>query len=139
MSVETLIRPIRTDADHDAALLEVERLWGAKLGTPDGDRLDVIATLISAYEDQRWPMDLPDPVSAIEFRIEQQGLTRKDLEPFIGTRARVSEIMNRKRPLTLAMIRKLSAGLGIPAEVLIAEPTSGRSPGVAAKQLGLTP
>jgi HTH-type transcriptional regulator / antitoxin HigA len=118
-ATETMIRPIRTDADHDAALLEVERLWGAKLGTPDGDRLDVLATLIAAFEDHRWPMDVPDPVSAIEFRIEQQGLTRKDLEPFIGTRARVSEIMNRKRPLTLAMIRKLSAGLGIPAECLI--------------------
>jgi HTH-type transcriptional regulator / antitoxin HigA len=120
MSVETMIRPIRTDADHDAAIAEVERLWGAKDGTPDGDRLDVLATLIAAYEDRRWPLTLSDPVSAIEFRLDQQGLTRKDLEPFIGSRARVSEIMNRRRPLTIAMIRKLSVGLGIPADVLIA-------------------
>lgn len=119
MPVKTLIRPIRTDADHDAAMAEVERLWGAKEGTPDGDRLDVLATLIDAYEAKRWPIAAPDPIAAIEFRLDQQGLTRKDLEPFIGSRARVSEIMNRKRPLTLPMIRKLSAGLGIPADVLI--------------------
>jgi HTH-type transcriptional regulator / antitoxin HigA len=121
MTIDTMIRPIRTDADHAAAMQEVERLWGAKDGTPDGDRLDVLATLIANYEDQRWPFAKPDAISAIEFRLEQQGLSRKDLEPFIGSRARVSEIMNRKRPLTLAMIRKLAAGLSIPASALIGE------------------
>jgi HTH-type transcriptional regulator / antitoxin HigA len=122
MPVDTMIRPIRNDADHEAAMAEVERLWGAKDGTPDGDRLDVLATLIEGYEAKRWSMDLPPPVSAIEFRLEQQGLSRKDLEPFIGSRARVSEIMTGKRPLSLAMIRKLSAGLSIPAEVLVCPP-----------------
>ena len=110
-------------AMHEQAFrAEVERLWGAASGTPEGDRLDVLATLIDAYEAKRWPMDLQSPISAIKFRLEQQGLTRRELEPFIGSRARVSEIMTGKRPLTLAMIRKLSAGLGIPAEVLIGSP-----------------
>lgn len=113
------LRPLRSTADHQSALAEVERLWGAPLGTPEGDRLDILATLIDAYEATAFPMDLPDPVSAIEYRMEQQGLTRKDLEPMIGTRARVSEIMNRKRGLSLDMIRRLNAALGIPAEVLI--------------------
>ena len=122
MPVDTMIRPIRTDIDHAAALAEVERLWGAEDGTPDGDRLDVLATLIEAYQAKRWPMDLLSPISAIKFRLEQQGLTRKDLEPFIGNRARVSEIMTGKRPLTLAMIRKLCAGLGIPVDILVGPP-----------------
>jgi HTH-type transcriptional regulator / antitoxin HigA len=113
------IRPIHTDADHAAAMAEVAELWGADDGTPDSDRLDVLATLVDAYEAKRWPIEAPDPIAAIEFRLDQQGLTRKDLEPLIGSRARVSEIMNGKRPLTLAMIRRLSEGLGIPAAVLI--------------------
>jgi len=113
------IKPIRTAADHRNALKEVERLWGARLGTPDGDRLDVLATLIDAYEDVHFPMDPPDPIDAIKFRMEQQGLTRKDLEPIFGTRTRVAEVLNRRRGLSIAMIRKLNAKLGIPAEVLI--------------------
>src|ERR1700757_612836 len=84
----TELKPIRTKADYRAALAEVERLWGAKSGTPKGDRLDVLATLIDAYETRHYPMDPPDPIEAIQFRMEQQGLTRKDLEPMIGTRAR---------------------------------------------------
>eukprot|EP01035_Chromulina_nebulosa_P037565 gene37565-50709_t len=96
--------PIRTEADHNAALAEVERLWGAKSGTPDGDRLDLLATLIDAYEARTFPMDPPDPIEAIQFRMEQLGLTRKDLEPLIGTRARVAEVMNRKRSLSIDMI-----------------------------------
>ena len=87
----TEIKPIRTKRDYDGALKEVERLWGAKSGTPEGDRLDVLATLIDAYETEHYPMDPPDPVEAIKFRMEQQGLTRKDLEPLIGTRTRVAE------------------------------------------------
>jgi HTH-type transcriptional regulator / antitoxin HigA len=113
------LRPIRTAADYERALAEVGRLWGAKSGTPAGDRLDVLATLIDAYEAEHHPMDPPDPVEAIKFRMEQQGLTRKDLEPLIGTRTRVAEVLNRKRGLSIGMIRRLHEGRGISAEVLI--------------------
>ena len=113
------VKPIKTDRDYDAALKEVERLWGAKDGTPEGDRLDVLATLIEVYEDKHYPMDPPDPIEAIKFRMEQQGLTRKDLEPIIGTRTRVAEVLNRRRGLSIAMIRRLTKALGIPADVLI--------------------
>src|SRR3954471_24167231 len=113
------LKPIRTRADYKRALSEVERLWGAKNGTPKGDRLDVLATLIDAYEAKHYPMDPPDPIDAIQFRMEQLGLTRKDLEPLIGTRARVAEVMNRKRGLSIEMIRRLHQELGISAEVLI--------------------
>ena len=113
------VKPIRTKKDHEAALAEVERLWGAKSKTPDGDRLDVLATLIDAYENEHYPMDPPDPIEAIKFRMEQQGLTRKDLEPLIGTRTRVAEVLNRKRGLSIEMIRRLHRRLGISAEVLI--------------------
>lgn len=113
------LKPIRNEADYDAALEEVGRLWGAKSGTPDGDRLDVLATLIDAYEAKHYPIDPPDPVEAIRFRMEQQGLTRKDLEPMIGPRNRVADVLNRKRGLSIDMIRQLHDGLGISAEVLI--------------------
>jgi HTH-type transcriptional regulator / antitoxin HigA len=113
------IRPIRTQADYKAALAELKRLWGAKSGTKEGDRLDVLATLIDLYESEQFPMDPPDPIEAIKFRMEQQGLTRKDLEPFLGSRTRVAEVLNRKRSLSIAMIRRLHEGLGIPAEILI--------------------
>lgn len=115
----TELKPIRTEADYDAALAEVERLWGAKSGTPEGDRLDVLATLIEVYEEKHHPMDPPDPVEAIRFRMEQQGLTRKDLEPMIGPRNRVADVLNRKRGLSIEMIRQLHDHLGISAEVLI--------------------
>jgi HTH-type transcriptional regulator/antitoxin HigA len=118
----TEVKPIRTVADHRAALAEVERLWGTKSGTREGDRLDVLATLIDAYEMQHEPIDRPDPIEAIRFRMEQQGLTRKDLEPLLGTRTRVSEVLNRKRALSIAMIRRVHAELGIAAEVLIRAP-----------------
>ncbi len=113
------VRPIRTKRDYEAALAEAERLWGAKRGTPDGDRLDVIATLIDAYEAEHFPIEAPDPIEAIKFRMEQQGLTRKDLEPLIGTRTRVAEVLNRKRNLSIGMIRRLHEALGIPADILI--------------------
>ena len=113
------LKPIRTEQDYEAALAEIERLWGASAGTPEGDRLDVLATLVDAYEAAHDPMDPPDPIEAIQFRMEQQGLTRKDLERLLGTRTRVSEVLNRKRGLSIAMIRRLHAELGIPAEVLI--------------------
>jgi HTH-type transcriptional regulator / antitoxin HigA len=113
------IKPIRTKKDYETALVELEKLWGAKSGTAAGDRLDVLATLIDAYEAERYPMDPPDPIEAIKFRMEQQGLTRKDLEPLIGTRTRVAEVLNRRRNLSIAMIRRLKDRLGISAEVLI--------------------
>lgn len=119
------VKPIRSPQDHENALAEVERLWGAGLGTPAGDRLDVLATLIDAYEGEHYPMDPPDPIEAIKFRMDQQGLSRKDLEGIIGTRTRVSEVLNRKRGLSIEMIRRLHDRLGIPAEVLI-RPTGGR-------------
>jgi HTH-type transcriptional regulator / antitoxin HigA len=115
----TELKPIRTEADYEAALAEVERLWGAKIGTAEGDRLDVLATLIDAYEAKHHPMDPPDPIEAIRFRMEQQGMSRKELEPLIGTRARVAEVLGRRRNLSIEMIRKLHDKLGISAEVLI--------------------
>jgi HTH-type transcriptional regulator/antitoxin HigA len=119
------VKPIRTEADYEAALAEVKRLWGAKSGTPKGDRLDVLATLIDAYETRLFPMDPPDPIEAIKFRMESQGLTRRDLEGVIGTRTRIAEVLNRKRGLSIEMIRRLHEKLGIPADVLI-KPTRKR-------------
>ncbi len=118
------IRPLRTKSDYKAALKAVSALVDRDPapGTREGDRLDVLATLVQAYEAAHHPIDPPDPVEAIKFRIEQGGLTVKDLEPIIGRSNRVYEVLNRKRPLTLAMIRRLHRELGIPAEVLIAEP-----------------
>ena len=115
----TDLKPIRSDADYEEALAEAGRLWGALSGPPDGDRLDILATLIDAYEARHYPMDPPDPVEAIKFRMEQQGLSRKDLEPLIGTRTRVAEVLNRKRSLSIGMIRRLHDRLGISADVLI--------------------
>ena len=113
------IRPIRTKADYRAALKEAERLWDADPGTEDGDRVEVLATLIEAYEAKNQPIPAPDPIAAILFMMEQKGLSRRDLEPTIGSRGRVSEVLNRKRPLTLPMVRALSALLDIPVEVLV--------------------
>jgi HTH-type transcriptional regulator/antitoxin HigA len=115
------VKPIRTERDYRRALKSIERLWHAKKGSPAADELDVLATLVEAYERQRDEIPLPDPIAAIRFRMEQLQLTRKDLEPYIGTRARVAEILNGNRPLTLAMVRRLHKGLGIPAQSLIAE------------------
>ena len=118
------IRPIRTESDYKAALKEVSRLMESDpdIGIPNGDRLDVLATLVQAYEAKHFPIDLPDPVEAIKFRMEQASLTPKDLEPMIGRRNRVYEVLNRKRSLTLPMIWKLHKELGIPAENLIQPP-----------------
>lgn len=114
-----LIKPIKTEADHAAALREIERLWGADEGTPGGDRLEVLTTLVEAYERAHFPMDTPDPVEAIKFRLEQQGADKKSLIGVIGNRTRVYEVLRRDRPLSLHMIRRLSQTLNIPAEVLI--------------------
>ncbi|QOJ21749.1 MAG: transcriptional regulator [Gammaproteobacteria bacterium] len=117
------IKPIRTDADYRTALKEVESLMTAELNTPEGEKLDILVTLIEAYEHKHFPLDLPDPVEAIKFEMEQKGLTVKDLEPMIGKSNRVYEVLNRKRALTLRMIQKLHQQLGIPAESLIKKPT----------------
>ncbi|MDL1912038.1 transcriptional regulator [Chloroflexi bacterium CFX6] len=113
------VKPIRTKKEHKAALREIERFFNAEPGTPEGDRLDVLVTLVEAYEDEHYPIPLPDPIEAIFYFMESRGLTRVDLEPYIGSRARVSEILNRKRPLTLPMIQRLHSKLGIPADVLV--------------------
>lgn len=117
-------RPIRNDADYRRALAEIERLWGAAGGTDDGDRLDVTATLVDAYEAEHFPIDPPDPIDAIKFRMEQQGLKRKDLEGVIGTRTRVAEVLNGRRALSIAMIRRLHDQLGISADILIRQSRS---------------
>lgn len=120
------VRPIHSAADYATTLDEIAGLMSAEPDTPEADRLDVLATLVEAYEAKHYPIDPPDPIAAIRFRMEQQGLTPQDLEPFIGTRARVSEVLNRRRPLSLSMIRRLAEGLGIPAAVLI-RPTGAPS------------
>ncbi len=112
-------KPIKTDADYRDALTKVERLYDAAPDTPAGDRLEVLVTLIQAYETKHYQIPLPDPIAAIEYHLESRGLTRRDLEPYIGSRGRVSEVLRRRRPLTVEMIRRLHTGLGIPAEVLI--------------------
>jgi len=115
------IQPIRTDADHAAALRRIDGLMDARPGTPEADELDVLATLVEAYEDRHFPIDDPDPLAAIEFRMEQLGLSRKDLEPLLGSRGRVSEILNGRRSLSLEMIRRLHRELDIPLESLVSD------------------
>lgn len=115
------IRPIRTEAEHAAALAEIDRLMDAEPGTADGDRLDLLATLAHAYEARAMPMPLLDPITTILAHLANRGLSRRDLEPAIGSRARVAEILNRRRALTLPMIRRLHAQLGIPLEALVRE------------------
>ena len=117
------IRPIHNEADYKASLLEISTLMDLDpdAGSPDGDRLDILATLVQAYEAKHYPIDPPDPIEAIKFRMEQGGLSVKDLVPLIGNSNRVYEVLGRKRALTLPMIRRLHKQLGIPAEVLIAE------------------
>lgn len=112
------VRPIKTDEDHRAALKEVEELWGADEGTPEGDRLDVLATLVEAYESSRWPADELDPVEAIEAAMVAEGRTRRDLAALIGE-SRATEVLRRKRHLTLPMIRKIAGSWRVPERVLV--------------------
>ena len=125
------IKPIKNDKDHAAALREIERLWGATMGSPESDRLDVMVTLVEAYERTRFPIDVPDPIEAIKFRLEQQGADTKALVGIIGNRTRVYEVLRRDRPLSLQMIRRLHEQLHIPAEVLI-RPSRKRKRKIAA-------
>ena len=116
------IKAIRTEEDYREALIKIEALMHAEAGTPEGEKLDVLVTLVEAYEKKHYPLDFPDPVAAIKFEMEQQGLTVKDLEPIIGKRNRIYEVLNRKRGLTLRMVWRLHEQLGIPAESLIKPP-----------------
>lgn len=137
------IRPIKTNADYEEALAEVRRLWDAAPGSDDADKLEILAMLIHHHEREREPLPPPDPIEAIKFRMEQQGLSRKDLLPILGTTGRTSEVLSRRRPLTLNMIRKLHAALGIPLESLV-QPSrkpkprqrSGRSPEATSARRG---
>jgi HTH-type transcriptional regulator / antitoxin HigA len=119
MEKKMQVTPIKSQRDYRRALKEIEGLMTAKRNTPDGDRLDVLVTLVVAWEAKHYPLDLPDAVEAIKYHMEQQGLAPRDLIPFIGNRNRVYEVLSRKRPLTLAMVRRLHEGLLIPAESLI--------------------
>jgi len=121
------IKPINNDRSYRRALKEIDRLMDARPNTADGDRLDVLTTLVEAWEERHYPIDAPDPVEAIRFAMEQHGISRGDLEGLIGSRARVAEVLNGKRKLTLPMIRRLHQRLGIPAESLIGESTSNRA------------
>lgn len=120
-SDEIKVRPVRNERDYEAALTDIDALMDAAPGTPEGDRLDVLVTLVEAYEARHWPIGAPDPIDAIRIRMEQKHLRRRDLEPMIGSRGRVSEVLSRKRALTLPMIRRLSKGLDLRADVLIQE------------------
>ena len=115
------IKPIKSEADYDAALTAIDRLMGATPGTPEGDELDILVTLVEAYEAAHWPIEAPDPISAIEHVMEARGLRQKDLAAVIGSQSRASEVLNRRRPLTLPMIRALSAQWNLPADLLVHE------------------
>jgi HTH-type transcriptional regulator / antitoxin HigA len=114
------IQPIKTEKDYQAAIGRIEALWGSEKDTPGGDELDLLVTLVEAYEMKHFPIAPPDPIDAIKFRMEQMGLTNADLEEYLGSQSRVSEILNRKRNLTLKMVKSLYKGLKIPAEILLA-------------------
>lgn len=113
------IKPIKTKADYEAALKEIERLWGSNYGSPEGDKLDVLVTLVEAYEEEHYPIPPPDPIEAILHYMENQGLSEHDLEPYLGSPPCVLEVLNRQRSLSLDMIRKLHMELGIPADILV--------------------
>jgi len=132
------IHPIRTEADHDSEVARIAEFIRAKPGSAEGEELDILATLVDAYETKHHAIDAPDPIAAIQFRMEQQGLTRKNLEPLIGSRARVSEVMTRRRSLTLAMIRRVRNELGISADVLIGHPEKKRPKRVNSTKLERT-
>ena len=114
------IRPIKTEQDYNDSIKRIESLWGAKKDTPQGDELDLLVTLVESYEMKHYPIAPPDPVDAIKFRMEQMDMTKADMVKYLGSQSRVSEVLNRKRKLTLSMVKSLYKGLRIPAEILLA-------------------
>lgn len=114
------IRPVKNEKDYNDSIRRIEELWGAKKDTPQGDELDLLVTLVESYEMKHYPIAPPDPVDAIKFRMEQMGMTRADMVKYLGSQSRVSEVLNRKRKLTLSMVKSLYKGLKIPAEILLA-------------------
>ena len=116
---EIMVRPIHNDSDHSAALQEIERLWNSEDGSLEAERLDLLMLMVEAYEAEHYPIPAPDPIDMIEFVMDQRGLSKSDLIPYLGSRAKVSEILNRRRPLLLEMICKLHSGLGLPADILV--------------------
>jgi HTH-type transcriptional regulator/antitoxin HigA len=129
------IQPIRTDEQHQDAVARIRQLIGSRPGSQESDELEVLATLVDAYESRHFPMEAPDPITLIKFQMEQRGLSRKDLEPLIGSRARVSEVLSGKRSLTLPMIRRLHAGLAIPVDLLVGVTPPHRSTARVKKKL----
>ncbi len=113
------LKPIKSKRDYQAALGRAQRMWDAPKGSADADALDILTLLIADYEARHFPIPDPDPIQFLDYVIESRGLARKDLEPYVGSRARVAEVLNRARPLTLEMIRRLSEGLGLPADILV--------------------
>ena len=113
------LRTLKTEADYKEALTEIDKVFDAEPNTPEADRLDILALLVEAYKEQHYPIPAPDPVAALKYYMESRGLTRRDLEPYLGSRARVAEVLNRKRGLSIDMIRRLHQGLGISADILI--------------------
>ena len=114
------IRPIKTELDYNSAIKRIEELWGSKKDTPNGDEMDLLVTLVESYEMKHYPIAPPDPIDAIKFRMEQMGMSKEDMVKYLGSQSRVSEILNRKRKLTLKMVKSLYKGLKIPAEILLA-------------------
>ena len=114
------IKPIKTEEDYQSTLIRIDQIWGSKKDSPQGDELDVLITIVEAYEIKNYPIAPPDPIDAIKFRMEQMGMTRSDMEQYLGSQSRVSEVLNRKRSLTLGMIKSLYKGLKIPADILLA-------------------
>lgn len=114
------IRPIKTEQDYNSAISRIEELWGARKDSPEGDELDLLVTLAESYEMKHYPIAPPDPIDAIKFRMEQMGMTNADMVKYLGSQSRVSEVLNRKRRLSLGMIKSLYKGLKIPAEILLA-------------------
>jgi HTH-type transcriptional regulator / antitoxin HigA len=131
------LKPIKTEEDYEEALQEIEHLWEAKPGTPESDILEILVTLVEAYEREHYELPPPDPIDALEYFMESRGWTRKDLEPYIGSRGRVSEILGRKRPLTLAMIRRLEQATGIPASILV-QPYETEQTGMSPAGVGVS-
>jgi len=114
------IKPIKTEKDYNEAILRIERLWGAKKNQPEGDELDLLCTIVEAYEMKHFPISPPDPIDAILFRMEQMNMTKSDMAKYLGSQSRVSEVLGRKRSLTLKMVKSLYKGLKIPADILLA-------------------